>query len=165
MSRDQGLRAREILLQHIDECIKRRAEHVHGDGDEHPGLPYTPQHSDALSIILQKNAQEGGVISAADLRDLALELLFAGHETSASAACSTIRLLASHGHVTEKAHAELCSYGLEDGGELTYDVIGKLTYISNVVKEILRLLPPIGGGFRKALKTFELNVSMWHSAL
>lgn len=47
----------------------------------------------------------------------------------------------------------------DDAGGLTLEQIGQLKYVSNVVKEVVRIAPPVGGGFRKALKTFELDVS------
>lgn len=57
--------------------------------------------------------------------------------------------------------AELNEYGLlEDPSvELTYDVIGRLQYIHCVNNEVLRLYPPAGAGFRKALKTLQIGVS------
>jgi cytochrome P450 len=88
-----------------------------------------------------------------------LELLFAGHETTASAACTLLMQLAKHPEVAEKIRDELCKNGISESGPINYDTINGLTYVNNVVKEILRISPPIGGGFRKALKTFELDVS------
>ncbi|ELT89563.1 hypothetical protein CAPTEDRAFT_212322 [Capitella teleta] len=114
--------------------------------------------SDALSLVLQHGAAEGEAISDDNLKDLALELLFAGYETTASAACSTVNLLASNQHVLKKAYTEICHNGLDNLDEpLAFESLGQLEYINNIVKEVLRLLPPIGGGFRKSLKTFELD--------
>ena len=66
--------------------------------------------------------------------------------------------------VVEKLCNELHEHGLlreNDGEDLTYDVINKLSYTNLVVREILRLSPPIGGAFRKALRTFEIGVRDW----
>ena len=38
--------------------------------------------------------------------------------------------------------------------------INKLKYVNHVVKEALRILPPVGGGYRKALQTFDVDVSI-----
>lgn len=42
---------------------------------------------------------------------------------------------------------------------LSLDKLGQLRYIDCVVKEVLRFLPPVSGGYRTALQTFELDVS------
>jgi cytochrome P450 len=36
--------------------------------------------------------------------------------------------------------------------------LGRLQYLDCVVKEVLRILPPVSGGYRTALQTFELDV-------
>ena len=58
---------------------------------------------------------------------------------------------------------ELEDHGLRDSqaSDLTLDTVSRLTYTGYVVKEVLRLAPPVGAGFRKALRTFELDVSAW----
>lgn len=42
---------------------------------------------------------------------------------------------------------------------LSLEVLLRLRYLDCVIKEVLRLLPPVSGGYRTALQTFELNVS------
>ena len=43
-------------------------------------------------------------------------------------------------------------------GRLSLQKVQSLRYVSQVIKEVLRLWPPIGGGYRKVIKTFTLNV-------
>lgn len=42
---------------------------------------------------------------------------------------------------------------------LSLDKLSQLRYVDCVVKEVLRFLPPVSGGYRTALQTFELDVS------
>lgn len=42
---------------------------------------------------------------------------------------------------------------------LSLEKLNQMCYLDCVVKELLRFLPPVSGGYRTVLKTFELNVS------
>lgn len=42
---------------------------------------------------------------------------------------------------------------------LSLQKLNQLCYLDCVVKELLRFLPPVSGGYRTVLQTFELNVS------
>lgn len=147
-------------MKKIDECIIKRRDALKKVTSQGPEGSLC-LGSDALSLVLQNSFEDGEEISDENLRDLALELLFAGYETTASAACSTVNLMAAHKEVVQRAYTEIVDHGLEgDNQVLTFETLGRLTYINNILKEVLLLLPPIGGGFRKSLKTFELNVSI-----
>lgn len=89
-------------------------------------------------------------------------MLFAGHETTTSAACSLLLHLGRTPYVVQKIRDELFENGLlsRAGEELQYEDLVGLDYVGHVVKEILRIAPPVGAGFRKALRTFEMNVSI-----
>lgn len=42
---------------------------------------------------------------------------------------------------------------------LSLEKLNQLSYLDCVVREVLRFLPPVSGGYRTVLQTFELNVS------
>nr|XP_039274441.1 cytochrome P450 26B1-like [Styela clava] len=44
-----------------------------------------------------------------------------------------------------------------NGPELTLELLSKMSYLEQVMKETLRIMPPILGGYRMALKTFQLG--------
>lgn len=108
-----------------------------------------------------------------------MELIFAAHSTTASASTSLVLQLLRHPAVVERARAELEAEGLDPlagvvgagppGQELrpnqvpalSLDKLSRLRYIDCVVKEVLRVLPPVSGGYRTALQTFELDVSLF----
>ncbi|ELU07122.1 hypothetical protein CAPTEDRAFT_150007 [Capitella teleta] len=145
----KGLKARRRIMQEIGQCIQKRQKPSEAPGD------------DALSKILHAIAEDGhDALSTVEMQDSALEMLFAGHLPTSSAACSVLGLIASNPTVYDKASMELFRQGLLDPNlneELTPSDIKNLPYIDAIIKEVLRVAPPVGAGYRKALKTFDLD--------
>ncbi len=98
------------------------------------------------------------------LNDIFIEMLFAGYKTSASAMTSIVLHLTKNPRVKHKLVHELRESGLlGDHTEqcITYRKLQSCSYLRYVIKEVLRLCPPVGGGFRKTLKTIEIGVSLY----
>ena len=100
---------------------------------------------------------------------MTIELLFAGYFTSASTITSCIRMLAQHPDTFQMCEEELASFGFINFGDMTLpsqhpvidrNTIGKMKFLDKVVKETLRIRPPVLGGFRRAIKTFQVGVSV-----
>lgn len=73
---------------------------------------------------------------------------------------STIPLITNY-HTHMLTHICIC-FQEEQGMDLqslNIESLEQLKYTGCVIKETLRINPPVPGGFRVALKTFELNVS------
>uniref|UniRef100_A0A671EX72 Cytochrome P450 26A1 n=1 Tax=Rhinolophus ferrumequinum TaxID=59479 RepID=A0A671EX72_RHIFE len=117
-------------------------------------------YKDALQLLIEHSWERGERLEYA-LKQSSTELLFGGHETTASAATSLITYLGLYPHVLQKVREELKSKGLlcksNQDNKLDMEILEQLKYIGCVIKETLRLNPPVPGGFRVALKTFELN--------
>ena len=64
-------------------------------------------------------------------------------------------LTAQHPDVMSKLRAEQDNLNIT--GTPTLENLKSMTYLDMVLKEVMRLVPPVGGGFRKAIKTFEFN--------
>ena len=94
------------------------------------------------------------------LLDSIIDLLFSGSQTVNSAGFSLAHILSKRPDVRERLMQDISRQGLTDTEEniCTKD-LREMTYVDAVVKETLRLLPPVGGGYRTALETFELDVS------
>ena len=120
-----------------------------------------PDDSALVNFLI--NSDEKDKMTLDEIKNLCLELLFAGHETTSSAACTLVLHLAKHPDIVRKVKDELETLGLDSpgcGSDLDFQLLNKMTYVTNVVREALRLVPPVGAGFRRALKTFEIDVSV-----
>uniref|UniRef100_A0A4W5JU10 Cytochrome P450 26A1 n=1 Tax=Hucho hucho TaxID=62062 RepID=A0A4W5JU10_9TELE len=160
----RGLRARNIIHSKIEQNIKKKLSNIDNNNN----------YKDVTD----------------EIKESATELLFGGHETTASTATSLVMFLGLHAHVVRKMRHELqekvdsgfnkstlharsifpylCVYNIfiylqhllgaqSDDKPLSIELLEQLKYIGCVIKETLRINPPVPGGFRVVLKTFELN--------
>lgn len=138
----QAKRARCRLMTLIETIIRDRQQ------APHPG-------TDTLGLLLQARDDEGNGLSLEELKDQTLLLLFAGHETLTSAIASFCMLVAQHPDIWEKLRAEQRSFALTPA--LTLDDLKQMTYLDQVLQEVMRLYPPVGGGFRRVLQPCEMG--------
>ena len=109
---------------------------------------------DLLSILLQAQDEDGGHMDDRQLRDETITLFLAGHETTANTLAWTWWLLAQNPTVEKKFHEELD--GVLNGSAPEVDDLPKLTYLSNVLTESLRLYPTAWGMARLAAEEHEI---------
>ncbi|XP_067909378.1 cytochrome P450 26C1-like [Heterodontus francisci] len=255
----KGIRARNALHEYLEKAITEKLQ------KNSPGA-----YPDALDFMLNSARENGKELSLQELKESAVELIFAAFSTTASASTSLVLLLLQHAQALEKMRQELEQHGMirdcqcnrlltsrdkdaphkdssrflytenkddrgtvnrdkqtwaegcqpsftqenstrdngwlqsatstdklvpnkecrqirinQDNREfpdavspeetvrenetsqtcrdcdchryLSLDTLSRLRYLDCVVKEVLRLLPPVSGGYRTALQTFELN--------
>jgi len=109
---------------------------------------------DLLSILLQAQDQDGTHMNDRQLRDETITLFLAGHETTANTLSWTWWLLAQNPAVEKRLHEELD--GVLGGRAPTVDDLPKLTYLSQVLTESLRLYPTAWGMARLAAEEHEI---------
>lgn len=85
-------------------------------------------------------------------------LTFAGHDTTSSALCRTINLLAKHQEVQAKLRAEIRQAHHLYGKNLDYDQLNSLSYLDAVCRESLRLYLP--GTFVTRIATKDWNLPL-----
>jgi retinoid hydroxylase len=136
----KALQARSKLLKSLEQIIRQRQQ-AENSGE------------DALGLLIQAKDEQGNSLSLEELKDQILLLLFAGHETLTSAIASFCLLTAQHPDVLEKLRGE--QDRLKITGTPTVEHLQSMTYLEQVLKEVMRLIPPVGGGFRSAIATFE----------
>ncbi|KAG8435200.1 hypothetical protein GDO86_013224 [Hymenochirus boettgeri] len=238
----KGMKARDTLHQYMEEAIQEKLKRRDPDACE-----------DALDYLINCAKEGGKEINMQELKESAIELIFAAFFTTASASTSLVLLLLKHSFAIHKIRQELASCGLdkecqclpveetpnnnsirngqqchipecqlssceghvkklweqtkllladitdkapqnsltsknhgnlnkdkktEDAASkvdnpiylpycnglpgtyqqyLSLEKLKSLRYLDWVVKEVLRLLPPVSGGYRTALQTFELD--------
>jgi cytochrome P450 len=123
-------KADEALLEQI---ARRRAD------------PSLSDRDDVLSMLLQARDEDGGGMTDAELRDQLMTLLLAGHETTATALAWAFEHLHRHPDALERLIAE-CRDDAAEG-----------SYLEAVVRETLRLRPPVPLTDRTLAAPLELN--------
>jgi cytochrome P450 len=98
---------------------------------------------------------EAAGLSSEELRDTALTLLLAGHETTAVALCWTLYLLSQHPEAERRLEAEIDST-LQGRAPQASDV-ERLPYLQRVLSESMRLFPPAWAVGRLAQEDVEVS--------
>ncbi|MBW4662935.1 MAG: cytochrome P450 [Chroococcus sp. CMT-3BRIN-NPC107] len=93
--------------------------------------------NDILSLLLAARDEEGEAMTDEELRDELITLLFAGHETTASALSWALYWIDSLPEVKEKLQNELKTLPID----CNYSDIARLPYLNAVCSETLRIYP------------------------
>jgi cytochrome P450 len=112
-------------------------------------------HRDLLSVLLSLQDEEGKGMTNKQIRDEAMTLFLAGHETTANALTWTFYLLSNNLKVEEKFHSELQEV-LGDKSLKTED-FNNLSYTRKVFTEALRLYPPAWIIIRQPIRDLEIG--------
>lgn len=112
-----------------------------------------PQSQDILSLLLLAQDENGEGLSDEELHDELITLLFAGHETTASALSWAFYWIHYLPEVQEKLRDELASLRKNPD----YKEVNRLPYLSSVISETLRIYPIVTGTFPRIL-TKPINV-------
>ncbi|XP_078411043.1 cytochrome P450 26B1 isoform X1 [Cetorhinus maximus] len=147
----KGMRARDNLHKYLEKAISEKLQ-----------CKQDKDYSDALDILIDSAREQGKEFTMQELKESTVELIFAAFATTSSATTSLILQLLQHPVVLEKLREELRSNGLLHNGCKCEEtprmaMVARLKYLDCVIKEVLRLLPPVSGGYRTALQTFELD--------
>nr|XP_028569690.1 cholesterol 24-hydroxylase-like isoform X3 [Podarcis muralis] len=119
------------------ECIDQRQKAMK-NGEEIP--------VDILTQILKMQDQEGNY-DEENLLDNFVNFFFAGHETTANLLSFTIMELGRHPEIVAKLQEEVDKV-IGMNREVVYEDLGNLKYLSQVLKEVLRLYPPAAATLR-----------------
>jgi cytochrome P450 len=111
---------------------------------------------DLLGMLMQvQDADDGSRMSDKQLRDEVATLMLAGHETTANTLSWTWMLLAQHPRVREKLTQELKT--VLDGRAPAIADLPQLPYTHSVIKEAMRLYPPVTDVSRETTRDCEIG--------
>lgn len=110
---------------------------------------------DLLSVLLQAQDEDGQVMSDHQIRDELMTLIGAGNDTTTLTLSYAWYLLARHPEVEASLMAEL---GRVLGGRAPdVEDLPHLSYTAKVIKEAMRLYPPVWAFVREAIEPFEIG--------
>lgn len=110
---------------------------------------------DLLSMLLQARDEQGTAMSDRQLRDEVVTLIFTGSETVALTLSYVGYLLAQNPEAQARLADELDEQ--LQGRVPSLDDLPRLTYTDKVIKEALRLYPPVWAFLREAVRVVELG--------
>jgi cytochrome P450 len=111
--------------------------------------------NDLLSMLLHAQDVDGSRMTDQQVRDEAMTLFLAGHETTALALSWTWYLLGQHSVVADKFRAEL-EWVLGERSVTPMD-LPRLPYTQSVIQESMRLYPPVYAIAREALRSCKIG--------
>ncbi|GAB2656143.1 cytochrome P450 [Nocardia goodfellowii] len=132
-----GLRGRRVLEQYFTEMLpaKRRVE-----------------SPDFFSGLCHARSADGAVFSDADVVNHMIFLIMAAHDTTTTTATAVTYYLGKHPEWQQRVRAEVLA-----AGELsTIDELDRLPDLDLVIKESLRLMPPVPAFVRRAVRDTEI---------
>jgi cytochrome P450 len=129
----------------LDRTVYRMIEERRTSGED---------KGDLLSMLLlaQDTEGDGTGMSDTQLRDEALTIFLAGHETTANALTWTWYLLSQNPQMEARLYAEVDALG---DRLPTYEDMAALPYTRMVLMESMRLYPPAWAIGRRAMESFE----------
>ncbi|HEV2912703.1 MAG TPA: cytochrome P450 [Pyrinomonadaceae bacterium] len=135
--------------QRLDATIYRMIEERRLSGED---------RGDLLSMLLEARDEEADDAGMTDeqVRDEALTIFLAGHETTANALSWTWYLLSQHPEAEARLHAEIDEV-LGDGRLPTFEDVAQLRYTEMVFAESMRLYPPAWAIGRLSINDYEIG--------
>ncbi len=115
-----------------------------------------PGRGDVLSMLLEATDEDGARLSAREVRDQAMTLMFAGHDTTTSTVSFMLYELARHPHALARVVAEQDRV-LAGRPPTAAELHGELPELEMALDETLRLYPAAWIGPRRAVEGFEFE--------
>ena len=136
------LAARHTLEKVIDQIIDDRR-----NGKE--------PSADLLTMLMEARDEDGESMTSRQLRDEMVTMLIAGHETTANGLTWVWYLLSRNPVIAQRVHNEVDT--VLEGRTPTANDLLRLSYTTCVIKETMRLFPPVWMISRNAIEADRLR--------
>ncbi|OQS15512.1 cytochrome P450 [Nocardia donostiensis] len=141
-----GLRGRRVLEEYFTSMLpQKRRSPAEGRKDA----------PDFFSGLCHARTEDGDVFSDADVVNHMIFLIMAAHDTTTTAATAVAYYLGKHPDWQQKVRAEVLAADAETDIP-TISELDRLHNLDLVVKESLRLMPPVPGIVRRAVRDTEI---------
>ncbi|KAJ6561525.1 cytochrome P450 [Mycena vulgaris] len=116
--------------------------------------PDETEHHDIMAILLKanKNSSASECLSDKELLAQMATLVFTATDTTSGAISRLLHLLAQHPEVQDKLFEEISAHEEEPD----CDTLSSLPYMDAVIRETLRVFPPVSMGFRQTIEDTSL---------
>jgi sterol 14-demethylase len=122
-------KARDAVIKLFSEAIEARR---HG-----------PAQDDFMQVLIDSKYTDGKVLNNTEIGGLLLAALFGGQHTSSITATWVGLLTHTHPEILPRLVEEQKQVLKDTGGKLTWDAFSNMVLLQNVVKEALRMYPPL----------------------
>ncbi|KAH9090290.1 hypothetical protein Ae201684P_014097 [Aphanomyces euteiches] len=126
--------AKRLLVGTVDTIIQKRLERASTANST------APSSINMLDLMLEATEYTP---SPEEARVHVMTFMIAGHETTSNTLAWVWAMLASHPEVEARAVKECTSVLVASNGQLTWDSLGQLEYLTAVIHETLRLHPTV----------------------
>jgi len=110
-------------------------------------------NKDVLSWFMLLEDEEGKPYPDEYLRDIIMNFMIAGRDTTSNALTWAFHMLAKHPECVTKVREELASLGVDQpGAVISHQIAKSMKYTEAVMKETLRLYPPVPKDMKQAVE-------------
>ncbi|EPQ50340.1 cytochrome P450 [Gloeophyllum trabeum ATCC 11539] len=137
------------------------------DGDAEDAPTSAAGGKDLLRVLMKenKNALHDDKLTEDEIIGQMTVLIFGAQDTTSSALSRLLYMLCTHPDIQEKLRDEIRDAqnagNIDENGDLDYDILMSLPWLDAVLKETLRLYPPVPFVRRTATKT--RRIPLWRA--
>jgi cytochrome P450 len=115
------------------------------------------QATDLFSELCRATKEDGSLLADQEIADHMSFLMMAAHDTLTSSVTTLVYLLCKHPEWQDNLRAEMHGLGLPPGAPLPYERLGELALLEMAFKEAMRIIPPVPGIPRAAVRDFQFK--------